>query len=59
MMKICTYRPRNPVPGSPLPSQTTVAQTTDSDIEIIGGLSEGLSSLKFSHSFLINLFASF
>ncbi len=50
MMKICTYRPRNPVPGSPLPSQTTVAQTTDSDIEIIGGLSEGLSSLKFSHS---------
>ncbi|MBI2518772.1 MAG: hypothetical protein HYV97_00060 [Bdellovibrio sp.] len=50
MMKICTYRPRNPgFALSPL-SKKVATKTGDHDIEIIGGLSEGMSSLKFSHS---------
>ncbi|HAZ11840.1 MAG: hypothetical protein A2X86_07690 [Bdellovibrionales bacterium GWA2_49_15] len=50
MMKICTYRSRH---SAIMPAQTkpkAVVESTDSDIEIIGGLSEGLSNLKFSHS---------
>ena len=50
MMKICTYKSHKAETILSTPMVQDLQKTAESDVEIIGGLSEGLGSLKFSHS---------